>query len=135
MKKGFQHRCFPVNIFQNSYFEEHLQTTASVGVLLEFWNNTFCNLQFTFFICNFATTQFWLWKYKFYIEFINVNFWKYSCPRFNCEVKFWSTSSHQTNLQNFGSPLHLSVLQHLPIIWSHLFLHQYLSLYYFTYTL
>ena len=31
-------------------------------------------------------------------------------------VKLLSTSSHQTNLQNLSSPLHLSVLQHLSII-------------------
>ena len=32
MKKRLQHRCFPVKfceVFKNTYFEEHLQTTAS----------------------------------------------------------------------------------------------------------
>ena len=29
IKKRLQHRCFPVNIFKNSYFEEHLRTAAS----------------------------------------------------------------------------------------------------------
>ena len=34
-KKRLQHRCFPVNItnFKNIYFEEHLRTAASVGLL------------------------------------------------------------------------------------------------------
>ena len=99
LKKKFQHRYFPVNIFKKTYFEENLRTAASAGVLLEFCNDTFPNLQFIFFICNFATTQSWLRKYELCIEFLCVNFQKYRCPWFNCEVKFLSTSSHQTNLQ------------------------------------
>ena len=135
LKKRFQHRCFPVDIFQNTYFEEHLRTAASADILLEFCNDTFCNLQFTFLICNFAKTQFWLWKYKFYIEFFYLNFKKYCCPRFNWEVTFLTTSSYQINLQNFSSPLHPSVLQHLSVILSQLFLCRFLSLRYFTYSL
>ena len=73
-KKRLWHKRFLVNIFQNTYFEEHLQTAASAGVPLEFCNDSFWNLQFTFFICNFAMTQFYLGKYKFYIEFLYVNF-------------------------------------------------------------
>ena len=64
-KKRFQHRCFPVSIFQDTYFEEHLRTAAPAGLLLEYCNDTFYNFQFTFFICNFATTRSWPWKYKF----------------------------------------------------------------------
>ena len=44
---------------------------------------------------------------------------------------FFSTSLHQPNLQNFISLLHLSVLQHLSVILSDLFLHRCLSLCYF----
>ena len=29
IKKRLQHRCFPVNIAKNKYFEEHLRTAAS----------------------------------------------------------------------------------------------------------
>ena len=36
-------------------------------------------------------------------------------------VKFLSTSSNQTNLQNLSSPLHLSVLQHFSVILSYRF--------------
>ena len=58
--------------------------------------------------------------------------WKLRCPRFNCEVIFFfSTSLHQPNLQNFIFLLHLSVLQHLSVILSDLFLHRCLSLCYF----
>ena len=39
-KKRFQHSCFPVSIFQNTYFEEHMEMAASACVLLEFWNDT-----------------------------------------------------------------------------------------------
>ena len=42
----------------------------------------------------------------------------------NCEVKFLSTLSafqHQSDLQNYRSPFHLSVLQHLSTVLSHLF--------------
>ena len=41
---------------------------------------------------------------------------------------------HQCDLQNFSSPLHLFVLQHLPVVLSHLFLHRCMSLRYFTYS-
>ena len=39
LKKRFQHRCFPGNIFQSTSFEEHQRTASSVGVLLEFGND------------------------------------------------------------------------------------------------
>ena len=37
LKKRFQHRCFPVNIFKNTDFEEYLRKAASTG-MLEFYN-------------------------------------------------------------------------------------------------
>ena len=132
LKKRFQHRCFPVDIFHNTYFEEHLQTAASTGVLLEFCKDTFCNLQFTFFICNLATTQFWLWKYKFYLEFLSVNFKNIAVHNSIVRLNFHVLLCIRPIFQNFSSPLHLSILQHLSIIWSHLFLHRCLSLCFFT---
>ena len=39
LKTRFQHICFPMSIFKNIYFEEHLQTAAFTGVLLEIYNN------------------------------------------------------------------------------------------------
>ena len=45
----------------------------------------------------------------------------YCCSRFICEVKFLSTSLHQPDLQNFSSPLPLSVSQHLSVLLSRLF--------------
>ena len=66
LKKRFQHRCFPVNIFQNTYFEEHLRTAASRQVSC--WNFAtthfaICNLPFSFAIVqrhnlNFENTSF-----------------------------------------------------------------------------
>ena len=38
LKKRFQHRCFPVNNFKNTDFEEHLRTAASAAVPVEFFN-------------------------------------------------------------------------------------------------
>ena len=35
LKKRFQQKCFPVNIF-----EEHMQTTVSAGVLFKFSKDT-----------------------------------------------------------------------------------------------
>ena len=58
LKKRFEHSCFPVNIFMSTYFEEHLRIAASVGALLKLYSDKFCNFRFTFFICNFVTTQF-----------------------------------------------------------------------------
>ena len=49
-------------------------------------------------------------------------------------MKF-SAFSYQYDLQNCSSPLHLSVLHHLSVIFSHLILHCCLSLRYFAYKL
>ena len=40
LKKRFQQWFFPVNIFNNTHFEENLRTAAAAGVLLEFCNDT-----------------------------------------------------------------------------------------------
>ena len=87
---------------------------------------------------NFTTTQTFMNKNN-YISFnvksssfvtleIYVLYWvsickllKVSPSTIQLRVKFLWTSSHQTNLQNFSYPPHLSVLQHLPDILSHLF--------------
>ena len=123
LKKRFQHMCFPMNIFKNTFFEEHLWTAVSTGVQFEPTNFAISVLRFSFPILQRHNSDF---------EIQVLNFSKYRYPRFNCSVKFFSSSSHQVNLQNFASPLHFSVLQHFSIIWWHPFLHLCLSLCYFT---
>ena len=52
---------------------------------------------------------------SFILCFYNVNFQKCPSPRFDCKVKFLSTSPsflHQFDLQNFSSSLHTSIFQH-----------------------
>ena len=59
----------------------------------------FCNLQFTFFICHFATTQFWIWKYKFYIEFLYVNFKNIAVHDSIARLKFYKLLCIRTILK------------------------------------
>ena len=132
LKKRFQHRYFSVNIFNNICEMLLLRVSCWNFATTKF---VICNLNFSFAILqrqsfDFVNTRFIL---SFYLKIPKFSILKYCCPQFNCEIKFLPTSSYQTNLQNFSSPLHLSVLQHLPIIKSHLFLYRCLLLCYFTY--
>ena len=90
------------------------------GVQLEFWNDA----NFVFYKKK-QLIYSKMWKNTSSVSrFCNVNFSECRCSRFNCEVNFLSTLStfsHQSDLQSFSSPLHLSVLQHLSVDLSHLF--------------
>ena len=85
--------------FKGTFFQEHLRKGAFAGVLLEFWTRqTFMNKHNYIFLIVKKAVVLWLWEYKFYIEFLKVNFKKYGCPRFNCEAEFLRTSSNQSDL-------------------------------------
>ena len=58
LKKRFQHWCFPVNIFKNTYFEEHLLTGASASAMLKFCNDANIYEQINYIFLNVKNSSF-----------------------------------------------------------------------------
>ena len=82
-----RNRCFPVDVFKDTYFEEHLRTAAFAGVgILQRRKHLWIKI----------TVYSWIKRSSSFVTLeIQVFYWvsickllKYCCPPFSCEVNF-----------------------------------------------